>query len=41
MPPGPALAALAGKAVADLGGLGEGGLLGVTAAARRLAAHAF
>jgi hypothetical protein len=40
MPPGPALAALTGRAVADLGGLDEGGLLGVASAARRLAAHA-
>ena len=40
LPPGPALAALAGGAVADLGQLDEGQLLGVGSAARRLAAHA-
>jgi len=38
--PGPWLAALAGEAVADLGRLDEGQLLGVGSAARRLAAHA-
>ena len=41
MPPGPALAALTGQAVAGLGGLRDSELLGVTSAARRLAAHAF
>jgi len=38
--PGPWLAALAGEAVANLGELDEGQLLGVGSAARRLAAHA-
>jgi hypothetical protein len=40
MPPGPALAALAGEAVANLGRLDDGQLLGLGSAARRLAAHA-
>ena len=38
--PGPWLAALAGEAVANLDRVDEGQLLGVTSAARRLAAHA-
>jgi Domain of unknown function (DUF222) len=40
VPPGPALAALTGEAVANLGQLDEGQLLGVGSAARRLQAYA-
>ncbi len=39
-PPGPELAALLGEAVANLGQLDEGQLLGMGSAARRLQAHA-
>jgi hypothetical protein len=39
-PPGPALAALLGEAVADLGRLDDAQLLGAGSAARRLQAHA-
>jgi hypothetical protein len=40
MPPGPVLGALTSQAVADLGSLGDDGLLGVVSAARRQQARA-